>query len=140
MHRAYGAFLLLASGFVATAQAQPGPLTLACKGTTTNSWTPDAKPEPISMGIIVNLSARTVQGFGVPGLNDYPIKITAANDATVMFEGQQNSGTSVASIWGTMDRVTGDLEAISMVSNSAPFTVISRTTYTLQCRPAQRIF
>jgi hypothetical protein len=34
----------------------------------------DAKPDPISMGIIVNFTNRTVEGFGQPGLMDYPVK------------------------------------------------------------------
>ena len=41
-----------------TAQAaEPSTLTMACKGTVTDLRTPDAKPEPISMGIIANLTA-----------------------------------------------------------------------------------
>jgi hypothetical protein len=35
----------------------------------------DAKREPVSMGIIVNFTTRTVQGFGAPGLLDYPVKV-----------------------------------------------------------------
>jgi hypothetical protein len=49
----------------------------------------DAKPEPISMGIIVNFVARTVQGFGSPSFMDYPVKITGINDVTVEFGGSQ---------------------------------------------------
>jgi len=44
-----------------TAQAADTTLTLACQGTTTVRME-DAKPEPISMGIIVNFTNRTVQG------------------------------------------------------------------------------
>jgi hypothetical protein len=40
--------------------AEPATLTLACAGTAT---TGNAKPEPISMGIIVNFTAGTVQGL-----------------------------------------------------------------------------
>jgi hypothetical protein len=76
MYRATGALLLLLSGFAAGAEAQPVTLTLACNGTTTAGYA-DAKPEPISMGVILNLTARTVQGY--PGLIDI-VKITAAND------------------------------------------------------------
>jgi hypothetical protein len=45
------------------------------------------KPEAISMGIIVNFTARTVQGFGFPG--DDPVKITAWDDVTVAFSGSK---------------------------------------------------
>jgi hypothetical protein len=37
------------------------------------------------MGIIVNFTNKTVQGFGAPGVLDYPVKITASNDVTVAF-------------------------------------------------------
>jgi len=100
MYRALGAFLILGwSGNVA-AQVQPNILTLACKGTTTWASLPEAKPEPFSMGIILNFSARTVQGFGTPGLMDYPVRITAANDVTVAFGGSGEVGSSRASIMG----------------------------------------
>jgi hypothetical protein len=45
-----------------TAQAADTTLTLACQGTTT-SGLEDAKPEPISMGIIVNFAKKTVHDF-----------------------------------------------------------------------------
>ena len=48
-----------------TAQAADTTLTLACQGTTT-SGLEVAKPEPISMGIIVNFTKKTVHGFGDP--------------------------------------------------------------------------
>jgi hypothetical protein len=101
---------------------------------------PDEKPQPVSMGIIVNFGARTVQGFGYPGLLDYPVMITAANDVTIAFGGQQQAGVSVASITGTIDRVTGDVEATSSLIDQKTSKFISQTAYTLQCRPTQRMF
>jgi hypothetical protein len=77
---------LLVSGVAALAQAQPAMLTLACKGTTMTPYI-DEKPQAISMGIILNFTAGTVQGFGLPGMFDVPVRITAANDVTVAFEG-----------------------------------------------------
>jgi len=41
------------------------------------------------MGIIVNFTNRTVQGFGTPGLIDYPVKIRAWNEVTVVFGGYE---------------------------------------------------
>ena len=53
--------LAIVAGLSMTAQAaEPATLTLACAGTAT---TGNAKPEPISMGIIVNFTAGTVQGL-----------------------------------------------------------------------------
>jgi hypothetical protein len=48
-----------------TAQAADETLTLACQGTVISSLE-NAKPEPVSMGIIVNFTNRTVQGFDAP--------------------------------------------------------------------------
>jgi len=50
-----------------TAQAADTTLTLACQGTTTVTTMEGAKPEPVSMGIIVNFTKNTVHGFGHPG-------------------------------------------------------------------------
>jgi len=66
------------------------------------------------MGIILNFTERTVQGFGDPGLIDIPAKITAANDVTVAFAGSahpQIPPDLEMTISGTLDRVTGDVYA-----------------------------
>jgi hypothetical protein len=131
--------LLVVVGLSTMAQAQPGTLTLACKGTTTTSL-PDTKPEPLTMGIIVNFATRTVQGFGHPGLLDYPVKITGANDVTVAFSGSHDDGTSISSISGTIDRVTGTVEATSALISRKTHEIQMSTTYDLQCRPTQRMF
>jgi hypothetical protein len=129
-----------------TAQAADETLTLACQGTTTDGWE-DAKPEPISMGIIVNFTQRTVKGFGSPGLSpghifDYPVKITAWNEVIVVFRGEENlfGGTQRHSIMGSIDRVTGDVEATSTATNVKTGNTIISTNYALKCRPAQRMF
>jgi hypothetical protein len=59
--------MLLALGglSISTAQAaETGTLTLACEGTVADEQA-DAKPKPISMGMIVNFTARTVAGLPV---------------------------------------------------------------------------
>jgi hypothetical protein len=126
---------------LSTAQAaEPATLTLACQGTITDVTQTDAKPESISMGIIVNFTNRTVQGFGFPGLIDYPVKITAWNDVTVAFDGSDSSLGSTSSIRGSIDRVTGDVEAYSMVTNAKTGNIVTSMSYALKCRPAQRMF
>jgi hypothetical protein len=123
---------------LSTAHAADTTLTLACQGTMTTSME-DAKPDPISMGIIVNFTNRTVQGFG--GLIwDYPVKIAAWNDVTVTFGGSQDDKFSKASIMGNIDRVTGDVGATSMVTDAKTGKTITSTSYALKCRPAQRMF
>ena len=101
-----------------TAQPADATLTLACQGTTTVTTMEDAKPEPISMGIIVNFTNRTVQGFNDPSFMDYPIKITAWNDVIVVFDGSSEAlKGSTSSTRGSIDRVTGDVGATSMVTD-----------------------
>ena len=125
---------------LSTAQAaEPTTLTLACQGTTT-AGTEDAKPEPISMGIIVNFTKRTVQGFGHPGFIDYPVQITAWNDVTVAFGGSQAFGNQKLSISGSIDRVTGDVEATDLSTDTKTHNTVSSLHYALKCRPAQRMF
>jgi hypothetical protein len=63
----YRKLLFLAFTFATAAQAQtPNTLTLGCRGTLRES---DSKPELVSMGIIINFTTRTVQGFGGEGIS-----------------------------------------------------------------------
>ncbi len=67
-------------------------------------------------------------GFGYPSvLYDFPVKITSMNEATVVFHGSNQS-----SITGSIDRVTGDVEA----DTEGPTSI----HYALKCRPTQRMF
>jgi hypothetical protein len=110
-----------------TARAADSILTLACQGTVTGTAT-EAKREPISMGVIVNFTARTVQGFA------YPAEITTMDDVRVIFARSTNP-----TIDGTIDRVTGELQATSVML-SRDNKVILAMTYLLKCTPAQRMF
>jgi hypothetical protein len=125
-----------------TAQAADTTLTLACQGTTTISTTTGDKSEPISMGIIVDFTNRTVQGFGFPDYShDFPVKITGMNEVTVAFHGSNEAGKGPISpdmsITGSIDRVTGDVEARSATSSDTSLTILR---YALKCRPTQRMF
>jgi len=85
--------------------------------------------------MIVNFAAQTVQGFGMP------LKITAADELTVEFGDQQEIGPSVMqSMHGSIDRVTGDVEATHAFFDSKTRKPISITAFALQCRPTQRMF
>jgi hypothetical protein len=111
-----------------TAQAADTTLTLACQGTVTVGTTGNEKPELISIGVIVNFTARTVQGFR------YPAEITAMDDTQVTFTRSTNP-----SIDGTIDRVTGFLEATHVLL-SKDNKVALAMYYSLKCRPTQRMF
>jgi hypothetical protein len=120
-----------------TAQAADTTLTLACQGTTI-SGAEDAKPEPISMGIIVNFTNRTVQGFeSIPGFSrwfNFPVKITSMNEVAVHFHGSDQTGSvaRATSVTGIINRLTGDVEA----DTEGQFNL----RYALKCRPTQRMF
>jgi hypothetical protein len=125
-----------------TVQAADETLTLACQGTVTTKVFlgkfVDNEPEPISMGLIVNFTKRTVQGTGRwgPWLFDDQLPITELTEGTVVFEGfSKFLGMKVS---GTMDRVTGD---VGMVATTTGETKEGQAhDYALKCRPAQRMF
>jgi hypothetical protein len=138
-----GALLLLAWGLAATTQAETTTLTLACKGTTTqHTLSGDEDPQPISMGIIVNLTDRTVQGFGFP-FDTKPLEIGYVNDVEVRFGGNEEGpdGSFKHSINGSINRVTGDVEATwSFVGKTWAKGIEPHMSYALQCKPTQRMF
>jgi hypothetical protein len=122
--------LVLASLSIAQAAEPTGTLTLACQGTAKLGQ----KTDPISKGIIVNFADRTVHGFGYPGASDrfdYPVKITGMNEVIIAFHGLNHDASE--SISGSIDRVTGDVEA----RNDTPSAIL---VYTLKCKPTQRMF
>jgi len=131
--------LLLACSFANAAPAQQ-QITLACQSTVASPMVEGDKPDPVLVGIIVDFATRIVLGFGSPEWMDYPVTIKAANDVQVTFGGEQQFGVSVSSIYGGLDRVTGDVEAMRTLSDQKTGKTISQTLYKLQCRPAQRMF
>jgi hypothetical protein len=94
------------------------------------------------MGLIVSFNAGTVQGFGTPtpSLLDYPIKITAINEVTIAFGGSTQLGGSELKLLGTIDRMTGEVEANQTFTDSNTGKSIGSTAYSLKCRPTQRMF
>jgi hypothetical protein len=96
------------------------------------------KSEPISVGIIVNFTARTITGFTLT--EKLPLTMLNFNDTTIQFSG--SDPTSSLIIDGIIDRVTGDLEATAIRQPSITETTAATTIerYTLKCTPAQRMF
>jgi hypothetical protein len=130
---------LSAAGSSQAAQAtEPtGTLTLACNGT---AQTGDFKPEPTSVGIIINFAAQTIEGFHSDV--NFQIVITDITETAITFAGSNldPKRTITEDIHGTIDRVTGTVEAIyagSPVRGSGKgWTMI----YSLKCKPTQRMF
>ena len=121
-----------------TAQAADETLTLACQGTVI-AWTQkDAENEPISVGMIVNFTNGTVQGFGDPGSVD--VRITAVNDVAILFRGNKPDGAGFLNISGAMDRVSGLVQARVESTDETGVKVLDARRYDLKCRPTRRMF
>jgi hypothetical protein len=91
---------------------------------------------PVSTGLVVNLTTRTVNGFREQFKKDgseYQLKITEVKDTILVLRGQIDA---TADLSGFMDRMTGDMTVTMTQRGVAPFT----KTYSLKCSPAQRMF
>jgi len=134
--------LLLVGLSIAQAAEPTGTLMLACVGTTTTKnieMQVDEKPEPISMGIIVDFAARTVDGFGVL------VPITDLGDVTVVFYSNDPGDADAhmnTTIFGTIDRMTGEVRAariwVGLAADKSPIDIW--TNFSLKCKPTQRMF
>jgi hypothetical protein len=138
MLRTYPRVIALAAMVISTTAQAADTLTLACEGTYAERTLQHPKPEPISMGIIVNFTNRTVQGFeSIPGFSrwfNFPVKITSMNEVAVHFHGSDQTGSvaRATSVTGIINRLTGDVEA----DTEGQFNL----RYALKCRPTQRMF
>jgi len=117
--------------------AEPAKLVLACQGHT-HYIEADSQSLPVSLGIIVSLVDRTVQGFRYP--DDFPIQITNINETTIIFHGSSPHapGAPYRQINGGIDRQTGDAEATSDVTSWRESK--ASAIHSLNCRPTQRMF
>jgi hypothetical protein len=86
------------------------------------------------MGIVVNFTARTVQGL------EFPVKIASVDETTINFGGSEPNGSTSWTITGSIDRVTGDMNAMSILIDAKTSMQLDSLTYALKCRPAQRMF
>jgi hypothetical protein len=109
-------FGLLVVASAISQAAEPKKLVLACEGHT-HYLEADSQSFPVSLGITVNLVDRTVQGFRYP--ENFPIEITDITETTIVFRGSSNHapGTTYRQINGGIDRVSGEAEATSDVTN-----------------------
>jgi hypothetical protein len=128
-----------------TAQAADETLTLARQGTKTirlmHIGRPDQRgpPDPISIGIIVNLTKQTVTNLD--DQTQPPLEIQSVNETRITFGMllSHKDGRHSRSASGRIDRVTGDVEATQAFTNDGWESTIA-TTFSLKCRPAQRMF
>jgi hypothetical protein len=122
-----------------TAQAADDTLTLACQGTTISEK--EDKPKPVSIGIVVNFTKMTVHGFFDEHLfRKAQVNITDITETSVSFSGDNEGPDSTTTIIGSMDRVTGHVGALFSTSDTETGDSITSWSYSLNCRPTQRMF
>ena len=122
--RAIAAVMLVA---LSPARAENTVVTLACDGTTTTNAEDDTVAKPISMGIIIDLNAGTIDGF----FRQFRAEISTHQTKWVFTSIIEETGD--ARLNGSVDRITGDLKAKILIGQVF-------TDYALKCRPAQRMF
>jgi hypothetical protein len=115
--------LALAGLSMSTARTAERAVVLVCEGKVTQP--PGSKPEPVSLGIVINFTAATVTW---PDASGFPLAITKLNEKTVNFRGSNGSRT----ITGSIDRETGDTDAISTLMGDPKTRRVNR--YSLKCR------
>jgi hypothetical protein len=118
--------LALAGLWVTTADVAEEVVTLACEGTKDAGYRTraDSTTEPISTDLIINFTTKTVMGF-----IDLPVAIRAIDKVSITFG--DSSRTGAFTISGSIDRVSGDVEAFSSVGSGI-------THFLLHCEPKQR--
>ena len=106
-------------------------LTLSCGGVVKNFLVSDSVPEKITrMGVLVNLSERTVSGFA------HPARITEMSDASVEFSGRFEGDWYIK---GTVDRITGSIGATETITNAKGIMIFGES-WDLTCSPTKRVF
>jgi hypothetical protein len=135
-HRSYTIALAVMLVGLSPAQAEDTVLMLACQGTR------GYLKEPVSMSIIVNLTKGTLESSSLAFWGFSPINVTIVSETTVIFRGSVQGPLVDQTIDGSIDRVTGDLEATRQVTdpNADPNAPHLSYTYLLKCKPAQRMF
>ena len=128
------ALFALAGLLIATARAaEPTEaLTLACKGQRISWGAPNTDPvkEQVSMDVIVNFTAWTVNGLGSDWRD--PIPIHTITDTAITFFAEHQNDPVDASVIGTIDRITGDVDAgITASGLSGKVSML----YSLKCNP-----
>ena len=89
------------------------------------------------MGLIIDFTTKTVAGFDsvLPSFSAGRVKITVVDSTRIGFSGTAGNG---AAIFGTVDRITGDVEAAAEHWNYETNKLQWAKGYSLKC--TQRMF
>jgi hypothetical protein len=128
---------------LSTAQAAEETLTLACEGTKTETsgYGPYGEgTKAVSLSILINFSARTVTGFRQEE-RLVELAIDDISETAISFAGSNSTAVLSYNMNGTIDRVTGAVEAGFTSSPEEghglkPWSI----SYVLKCKPTQRTF
>lgn len=126
--------------------AHTASLTLGCSGTVTGTEVPKAgvagdpqKENVVDMSIVVDFDQRAVTGFWAEmnGIHNL-IPITAVDVNSITFKGTKKFLNSDASIDGTLDRITGKVDANEtwLWSNGG----LHIAVWDLRCHPTKPLF
>jgi hypothetical protein len=125
---------------VSTAQAADTTLTLACEGTKTETFYGRSERRNVSLSIIINFAARTVTGFREEE-RLVELTIDDISETTISFAGSNSAAMVSYNMNGTIDRVTGTVEAgLTSFPEEGHGLKTWTTSYALKCKPAQRMF
>ena len=128
--------LAAASCFSSTGHAQGGGATVlnfSCDGKTVDALTGDQGQPVHHIGLVVNLAEKSVLFSG------YVAPFSRVDAANVYFHGAGKNPYGMSeSVDGTLDRVTGALDATIMTSGNGPTTFTTR--FEMLCKPATRLF
>jgi hypothetical protein len=124
--------------------AQAASLTLGCfghrevQGNSDGSPLKEMKEDVFDMSIVVDFDQRVVSGFWVE-LNGRhnPIPLTGFDANSVQFEGTKEDFGAKSSIQGTVDRITGKVDALEFYDRKRDY---MRIIWDLRCKPMRRLF
>jgi hypothetical protein len=139
------AFLLVATALIGSAQA--ASLTLGCSGTLSTVDMPKGKmaSDPnveniVDFSLVIDLDRQSVSGFWwqLNGTHDL-IPIISADANSVSFKGKKKSTQMDDSIEGSVDRITGKVDA-SETHYYPRSENLTTLTWDFRCKPAKPLF
>jgi hypothetical protein len=129
---------------LAACLAEAAPLTLGCSGTITTTQVPKEgvahdpeKEHAADISVVVNFERRTVSGLFLDRdtsgrYYQRPLPIDAVDENSVSFQGRMRDNAGTHSIEGTVDRITGKIDAtVTRLSPSGSCGVGERTAIDL---------
>jgi hypothetical protein len=128
--------LLLLVLSITPALAADQKVTLTCNGTR-SVLSEDGnyqENDSYSVGIVIDSAAQMVVGL------DYPSKITKGTDTELTFKSSEDLANFIDDIDGSIDRVTGDMDARVMTKDKQTGYYGTSVWYSLKCKPTQRMF